>query len=493
MGYILALDQGTSSSRALIFNEDARIISLAQKETTLLYPQAGWVEQDPLEIWESQRSVAIQAITKANISLDEITAIGITNQRESIIAWDRNTGAPLYNAIIWQDRRTTTLCESLVLEGLEDTILKKTGLVIHPYFSASKIKWLMETRKEVKQSAENNSLCIGTIDSWILFKLSGGTSFATDHTNASRTMLYNIHTASWDEELLKIFEVPKNCLPGIQDSSSEFGVATMELKGIPIYGIAGDQHAALLGQCCTKKGMIKNTYGTGCFLLMHTGDTPITSTNRLLTTLTFQKNSYALEGSVFIGGAAVQWIRDGLGLISASSEIESLAAQVPDTAGVYFVPAFNGLGAPYWDTKAEGIITGIRGTTTKTHIARATLESMAFQTRDVVHAMSKDSSTTPTELRVDGGASVNNILLQFQSDILDIPVVRPVISETTALGAAFLAGLRCGLWRNFSEIEKTWKAEKRFEPKIPQSKREALLEGWSRAIAKSRYQEILSQ
>jgi glycerol kinase len=492
MGYILSLDQGTSSSRALIFDKNARIISTAQKETTLRYPHHGWVEQDPMEIWETQISVAHEAMSNANISKKQITAIGITNQRETTIAWDRENGKPLHHAIIWQDLRTAPLCEEIIHSGLEPAITDTTGLIVHPYFSATKMKWLLENSGEVKDAAKRNSLCMGTVDAWLLYKLTAGSAFVTDHTNASRTMLYNIHTRTWDDELLKLFGIRKNFLPGVQDSGSHFGIAKGELEDIPICGIAGDQHAALLGQCCTKKGMVKNTYGTGCFLLMHSGSDPVKSGNRLLTTLTSDKNFYALEGSIFIGGAAVQWLRDGLGLISSSSEIESLASSVPDSSGVYFVPAFNGLGAPYWDTKASGIICGITGATTKAHIARATLESMAFQTADVVRAMSKDIGTAPGELRVDGGASVNDLLLQFQSDILDVPVVRPGISETTAFGAAILAGLQSGFWKDFSEIEQIWSIDKRFEPLISQSKRDQLMEGWHEAVARSRYRSTTS-
>lgn len=487
MSYVLALDQGTSSSRAIIFNSKAEILSSAQKETTLNYPKSGWVEQDPVEIWESQLSVALEAISKARISRKEISSIGITNQRESIVAWDRASGKVLYPAIIWQDQRSTSYCNKLLEQGFEKIINNKTGLLSNPYFSATKMKWLLEQVDAVAKAAEKGTLSLGTIDCWLLYNLTGGTSFATDHTNASRTMLYNIHTASWDTELLNHFGIPEIALPHIGDSSSYFGTAVGELKDMPICGIAGDQHAALLGQCCTQEGMIKNTYGTGCFILLNTGTKATTSTNKLLTTLSYEKLSYALEGSVFTGGAAVRWLRDGLGLIQSSTDIEELASSVHDSGGVHFVPAFNGLGAPYWDTEAKAIISGISANTKSGHLARATLESMAFQSADVIQAMSRDTGKTPRELRVDGGAAVNDLLLQFQADILDIPVIRPHILETTALGAAFLAGLASDIWSDWDEIEENWKAQKIFEPTITQSKREELLDAWLSAIKKSRH------
>lgn len=484
MKYILSLDQGTSSSRAIVFDNYANSISIAQKETRLIYPKAGWVEQDPEEIWQSQINVAIEAIKKAKLEPKDISAIGITNQRESIILWDKKSGQALYNAIIWQDLRTVDICNELL--KYEDTITKKTGLIIHPYFSASKIKWLIENNEKVKRAHLEDNLLIGTIDTWLLYKLTGSKCFATEHTNASRTMLYNINENKWDDELLNIFGISKSSLPNIQDSCSEFGIAEVQLKGIPICGIAGDQQAALLGNACIKKGMIKNTYGTGCFMLMNTGEDSNTSKNKLLKTCITQKNEFALEGSVFTGGEIIKWLRDKLGIISSSSEVEEIANKVPDSAGVYIVPAFNGLGAPYWDINARGIISGLTASISKEHIVRASLESMAYQSMDLIFAMEKDSSIKINELRVDGGASVNDTLLQFQANILQIPVIRPKISETTALGAAFLAGLGSGIWSSLNEIENLWKSDKTFEPNMNSSKRDDLIDGWNNAIKKCR-------
>jgi len=484
MKYLLSLDQGTSSSRAIVFDNNANFISIAQKETRLIYPKSGWVEQDAEEIWQSQISVAVEAIKKAKLEPKDISAIGITNQRESIILWDKKSGQALYNAIIWQDLRTVDICNEL--NKHEDTITKKTGLIIHPYFSGSKIKWLIDNSEKIRRAHLEDNLLIGTIDSWLLYKLTGSKSFATEHTNASRTMLYNINENKWDDELLNIFGISKSSLPNIQDSCSEFGIAEGELKGIPICGIAGDQQAALLGNACIKKGMIKNTYGTGCFMLMNTGADSSISKNKLLKTCITQKNEFALEGSVFTGGEIIKWLRDKLGIISSSSEVEEIANKVPDSAGVYIVPAFNGLGAPYWDTNARGIISGLTASTSKEHIVRASLESMAYQSMDLIFAMEKDSSIKINELRVDGGAAVNNTLLQFQANILQIPVIRPKISETTALGAAFLAGLGSGIWSSLNEIENLWKADKTFEPNMNSSKRDDLIDGWKNAIKKCR-------
>lgn len=490
MQYILSLDQGTSSSRAIIFNQDGHVVSQSSKETTLLYPQAGYVEQDAEEIWISQKQVALNALSQANLTAKDIAAIGITNQRETVILWDRLSGLPIYKAIVWQDIRTAQRCEELKKAGHDSLLTNKTGLIINPYFSATKIQWVFENVPRAKELASAGNLCIGTVDTWLVFKLTEGKSFVTDTTNASRTMLFDIHNGTWDTELLSLFSIPSSCLPSIQKSSSLFGECENEFKGIPICGIAGDQHAALFGQSCTKEGMIKNTYGTGCFTLIHSGNKAPKSTHGSLTTLACQTGSqpeYALEGSVFIGGAAVKWLRDGLGIIESSSEIEALSRKVKSSEGVYFVPAFNGLGAPYWDTHARGLITGITASTNKAHIARATIESMAFQTADVIFSMLKDLKTKPSELRVDGGAACNNLLLQFQADILNIRVTRPKVLETTALGAAYLAGLEIVCWKNVSEVESLREVDQVFEPRIKVQERELLLEGWNSAIKKSRH------
>ncbi len=489
MQYILALDQGTSSSRAIIFNQEGHIVSQSSKETTLLYPHPGYVEQDAEEIWHSQKQVALNALSQANLTAKDISAIGITNQRETVILWDRISGLPIYNAIVWQDIRTASRCEELKIGGHEALITDKTGLIINPYFSATKMQWVLENIPRAKKLANEGNLCIGTVDTWLVFKLTQGKSFVTDSTNASRTMLFNIHSGTWDANLLSLFSIPLSSLPDIQKSTSLFGECEDEFKGVPICGIAGDQHAALFGQSCTKEGMIKNTYGTGCFTLIHSGNKSPKSTHGLLTTLACQTGSdpeFALEGGVFIGGAAVKWLRDGLGIIKSSSEVEALSKQVETSEGVYFVPAFNGLGAPHWDTHAKGLITGITASTNKAHIARATVESMAYQTADVIFSMLKDLETSPLELRVDGGAACNDILLQFQANILDIRVTRPKILETTALGVAYLAGLEIGCWRNISEIESLREIDKIFEPSIRASERDLLLGGWNSAIKKSR-------
>jgi glycerol kinase len=494
MSFILALDQGTSSSKAIIFNKEGNIVSQAQIETTLLYPQDGWVEQDPEEIWNSQKNAALEAMRKANLTRKQIAAIGITNQRETTILWNRSSGKAYGNAIIWQDTRTSSICAELRRRGHESTIKSKTGLTLHPYFSATKMAWLIETIPEAKACLQNGTLGIGTVDTWLLYKLTQGQSYSTDTTNASRTMLYNIHHSNWDNELLSLFSIP-DTLPSIQPSSSCFGEGEDEFKGIPIAGIAGDQHAALFGQCCFKEGMIKNTYGTGCFILMHTGTTPKESSHNLLTTRASTSGTsqeYALEGSIFIGGAAVQWIRDGLGIINSSTDIETLAKEVDSSGGIYFVPAFNGLGAPHWDTQAQGILSGIKASTNKAHIARATIESMAFQSADVITSMLKDAPSSTKELRVDGGASCNNLLLQFQSDLLDIPVIRPKILETTALGAAYLAGLAINYWSSTSEIESFWKVDRTFTPMINESQRKNYLEGWHLAVSKSKLKRDLN-
>ncbi|MBK8518161.1 MAG: glycerol kinase GlpK [Saprospiraceae bacterium] len=485
--YILALDQGTTSSRAIVFDKSGKIISIAQKEFTQYFPQAGWVEHDPNEIWSTQIGVAAEAITKAGINVQQIAGIGITNQRETTVVWDRNTGQPIYNAIVWQDRRTAAFCDQLKSEGRSDLIQQKTGLIIDAYFSASKIKWILDNVDGARTQAEHGKLCFGTIDTWLLWKLTNGKIHATDVTNASRTMLCNIHTLQWDGELQDIFDIPGNMLPQIRSSSEVYGHTDQIFTSanIPIAGIAGDQQAALFGQMCIEPGMVKNTYGTGCFMLLNTGTKAVISHHKLLTTVAWKIGDithYALEGSVFIAGAVVQWLRDGLQLIRNSSEIESLATQVENADGVYVVPAFAGLGAPYWNQHARGTITGITRGTTSAHIARASLESIAFQTLDVLKAMEADAGINIKELRVDGGATVNNFLMQFQSDMLQCSVVRPAVTETTALGAAYLAGLATGFWKDIDEIKEQWRADRSFKPEITSEKRMDLYEGWSKAI-----------
>ncbi len=485
--YILALDQGTTSSRAIVFDKSGKIISIAQKEFTQYFPQAGWVEHDPNEIWSTQIGVAAEAITKAGINVQQIAGIGITNQRETTVVWDRNTGQPIYNAIVWQDRRTAAFCDQLKSEGRSDLIQQKTGLIIDAYFSASKIKWILDNVDGARTQAEHGKLCFGTIDTWLLWKLTNGKIHATDVTNASRTMLCNIHTLQWDGELQDIFDIPGNMLPQIRSSSEVYGHTDQIFTSanIPIAGIAGDQQAALFGQMCIEPGMVKNTYGTGCFMLLNTGTKAVISHHKLLTTVAWKIGDithYALEGSVFIAGAVVQWLRDGLQLIRNSSEIESLATQVENSDGVYVVPAFAGLGAPYWNQHARGTITGITRGTTSAHIARASLESIAFQTLDVLKAMEADAGINIKELRVDGGATVNNFLMQFQSDMLQCSVVRPAVTETTALGAAYLAGLATGFWKDIDEIKEQWRADRSFKPEITSEKRMDLYEGWSKAI-----------
>lgn len=489
MKFILALDQGTTSSRAIVFNSDGAIVASDQKETKQIYPQPGWLEHAPTEIWESQRDVAVGAIRKAGITTKDLAGIGLTNQRETTIVWDRKTGEPIANAIVWQDRRTKPFCDQMRRDGLSQLISERTGLVIDPYFSGTKVRWLLDNVSGARAKADRGELAFGTVDSWLIWKLTKGASHVTDPTNASRTMLFNIRTGDWDHELLRVFGIPKSMLPKVVPSCGFIANATDALSGIPISGIAGDQQSALFGQMCTKPGMVKNTYGTGCFLLMNVGESPTVSTNRLITTVACQTGTnltYALEGSVFVAGAGVQWLRDGLGIIKSSSDVESLAKTVETTNGVYIVPAFSGLGAPYWDDGARGIITGITGGTTKAHIARATLEAMAYQTADLVAAMRQDFKQPLLELRVDGGASVNNLLMQFQADLLGIPVLRPVISETTALGAAYLAGLSAGVWKDTSAIESQWRIEKRFEPSIGDSERRTLMDGWHEAVRRSR-------
>ncbi|MGB5007340.1 MAG: glycerol kinase GlpK [Ferruginibacter sp.] len=485
--YILALDQGTTSSRAIIFDEKGAMITTVQKEFTQIFPQPGWVEHDAGEIWSTQLGVAAEAITKAGLSPENIAAIGITNQRETTVVWERATGKPICNAIVWQDRRTASFCDELRTKGLDKTIRQKTGLIVDAYFSASKIKWILDHVEGAREKAAKGELCFGTIDTWLVWNLTKGQVHVTDVSNASRTMLCNIHTGQWDGELEKIFDIPGNMLPQIRSSSEVYGTTQNILTShnIPIAGIAGDQQAALFGQMCTKPGMVKNTYGTGCFMLMNTGEQPVISNNNLLTTIAWKVNGithYALEGSVFIAGAVVQWLRDGLEVIKRSGDVETLAASVQDTDGVYFIPAFAGLGAPHWNQYAKGTMVGITRGTTAAHIARASLESIAYQTMDVLNAMEADSGITIKELRVDGGATVNNLLMQFQADILNTKVVRPKVSETTALGAAYLAGLAVGYWKSIDHIQDQWQVDVQFESRMPEAKQAELKKGWQRAI-----------
>ncbi|MES2330196.1 MAG: glycerol kinase GlpK [Bacteroidota bacterium] len=484
--YILSFDQGTTSSRAIVFDKKGAIISVAQKEFTQIFPKPGWVEHDANEIWSTQLGVAAEAITKAGLTVANIAGIGITNQRETTVVWDRATGQPIHNAIVWQDRRTAAFCDTLK-DGTDKTIQQKTGLVVDAYFSATKVKWILDNVNGARDRANKGELCFGTVDSWLLWKLTNGTVHATDVSNASRTMLFNIHSLQWDEELLKIFDVPASMLPEVRSSSEVYGHTQNILTAhtIPIAGIAGDQQAALFGQMCTQPGMVKNTYGTGCFMLMNTGEKAIASTNNLLTTVAWKVNGithYALEGSVFIAGAVVQWLRDGLKIIRTSAEVETLAAEVESSDGVYVVPAFAGLGAPYWNQHARGTIVGITRGTTGAHFARAALDSIAYQTMDVLKAMEADAGIAIKELRVDGGATANNLLMQFQSDLLNTKVVRPTVVETTALGAAYLAGLAVGYWSSTEDIQQQWQMERVFSPSMDDARRNELSEGWKRAI-----------
>lgn len=484
---ILALDQGTTSSRAILFDQEGLIIATAQKEFTQIFPAPSWVEHDPMEIWSTQIGVASEVISKHGIDKFDIAAIGITNQRETTVVWNKLTGMPIYNAIVWQDRRTADFCNQLKQEGKQPFIQEKTGLIIDAYFSASKIKWILDHVEGARAQAEKGELCFGTIDSWLVWKLTNGAHHITDATNASRTMLYNIHELKWDTALLELFNIPIAILPEVKSSSEVYGHTDLLVTNqqIPIAGIAGDQQAALFGQICTAPGMVKNTYGTGCFMLMHTGEQAFISKNNLLTTIALQRNGktfYALEGSVFIGGAVVQWLRDGLHIIRDSDQVENLAAQVKDTDGVYMVPAFTGLGAPYWNQHAKGTITGITRGTNAAHIARAALESIAYQTYDVLKAMESDAQIPIAELRVDGGATKNNLLMQFQSNILNTKVIRPTIIETTALGAAYLAGLAVGFWKDENEIAAKWKVAQVFNPILAQADIQKGIEGWKKAI-----------
>lgn len=484
--YILSLDQGTTSSRAIIFNHAGEIVSLAQKEFTQIYPQPGWVEHNANEIWSTQISVITEAMAKAKLTPADLAAIGITNQRETTVVWDKKTGLPVCHAIVWQDRRTAAYCNSLKDEGWDQKIQEKTGLIIDAYFSATKVKWILDNIPDARQKAEAGQLLFGTVDTWLIWNLTGGERHVTDVTNASRTMFFNINTMAWDEELLELFSIPKAMLPEVCASSEVIGqtAGLIFASRIPIAGIAGDQQAALFGQMCTKPGMVKNTYGTGCFMLMNIGEKPTLSKNKLVTTVAWKigsKVTYALEGSIFIGGAVVQWLRDGLGIITSSPEVEGLAQSVDDNGGLYLVPAFAGLGAPYWNQEARGIMVGLTRGTTAAHLARAALESIAFQTMDVLNAMEADAGTAIQELRVDGGATTDDLLMQIQADVLHAQVVRPEITETTAMGAAYLAGLAVGYWSNAEEIEAQWKIERRFRPS-GQNNRNAMISGWQKAV-----------
>lgn len=484
--YILALDQGTTSSRAIVFDHEGNMISVAQKEFTQIYPHPGWVEHNPDEIWSTQAGVSFEALTRVGINSTQVAAIGITNQRETTIVWDRETGEPVYNAIVWQDRRTAAYCDQIRQTGHGTRIRQKTGLVIDAYFSATKIKWILDHVKGARKLAAQGKLAFGTIDSWLLWKLSEGAVHATDVSNASRTMLYNIQTLEWDDELLDIFDIPASILPVVKSSSEIYCTASgLFPTPVAVAGIAGDQQASLFGQLCIKKGMVKNTYGTGCFMMMHTGEKPIASENNLLTTVAWKignRVDYALEGSIFIAGAVVQWLRDSLGIIRTSGEVEKLAAGVPDNGGVYFVPAFAGLGAPHWNQHARGTMVGLTRGSTAAHIARAALESIAFQTLEVLQAMEADSGIIIKEIRVDGGATVNDLLMQFQADISGTRVVRPVVTETTALGAAYLAGLAVGFWENTDDLEHHQQVNRTFEAQMSASQVHSLVGGWENAI-----------
>jgi glycerol kinase len=489
--YILALDQGTTSSRAIVFDHDGAIVALAQREFPQIFPKPGWVEHDPREIWTTQISVAIEALGRAQVRPRDIAAIGITNQRETTVVWDRDTGEPVCNAIVWQDRRTAEFCDRLKADGHEALVRERTGLVIDAYFSGSKIRWILDHVPGARERAEAGRLAFGTVDSWLVWKLTSGDTHITDVTNASRTMLFNINTLSWDQDLLRLLNVPASMLPDVRASSEVYGrvSTTLGVADVPIAGIAGDQQAALFGQMCVSPGLSKNTYGTGCFLLQNTGTRPVPSANRLVTTVAWKigdRTEYALEGSVFIGGAVVQWLRDGLGLIGTSPDVERLAASVDDNGGVYLVPAFAGLGAPHWDPYARGLMIGITRGTTSGHLARAAIESIAYQVDDLLDAVSRDSGITLGELRVDGGAAGNDALLQFQADLLGVAVVRPAVTETTALGAAYLAGLAVGFWASPAEIAGQWRVDRRFEPAMARADADRLRERWREAVSRSR-------
>lgn len=487
--YVIAIDQGTTSSRAIIFDHGSRIVASAQKEFTQIFPQPGWVEHDANEIWLSVMAVLMEVMGASGISPSQIEAIGITNQRETAVVWDRRTGIPVYNAIVWQSRQTADICDWLREGGYEEMIREKTGLLIDPYFSATKVKWILDNVEGARERADRGELLFGTIDTWLVWKLSGGAAHVTDYSNASRTLLYNIHELCWDQELLELFGIPSSMLPEVKPSSCRYGVTVpyhFFQTEVPIAGVAGDQQAALFGQACFQPGMAKNTYGTGCFMLMNTGNVPIASKNGLLTTIAWGVDGqveYALEGSIFVAGSAIQWLRDGLQLIRTAPESEEVAMAVEDSGGVYVVPAFVGLGAPYWDDRARGAVFGLTRGTTKAHFVRATLESLAYQTKDILLAMMQDSGISLKKLKVDGGAVANNLLMQFQSDILDVSVERPVVSETTALGAAYLAGLAVEFWKDKNEVIENYQVDRVFEPQIDEERREKLYAGWKKAVA----------
>ena len=485
--YLMALDQGTTSSRCIIFNKKGEIVSLAQKEFTQYFPQSGWVEHDANEIWASQAGVMTEAMAKCSIEAEEIAAIGITNQRETTIVWDKETGEPIYHAIVWQCRRTADYVDRLKEEGYDKVIKEKTGLIVDPYFSATKIKWILDHVEGAREKADPGKLLFGTVDTWLIYKMTKGRVFATDVTNASRTMLYNIHSLCWDEELLDKFGIPASMLPEVKQSSEVYGMTRKSLLGepVPIAGVAGDQQAALFGQCCFEAGQSKNTYGTGCFLLMNTGEQAVDSKHGLLTTIAIGRNGkvqYALEGSVFVAGAAIKWLRDELKLIDNAAETEELANSVPDSNGVYVVPAFTGLGAPYWNAYARGAVFGLSRGANRAHFVRATLESLAYQSLDVIRAMEEDAEIAVTSLRVDGGASANDFLLQFQADILNGEIIRPKVAETTALGAAYLAGLAVGYYQDVDEIQSNWQRDKEFTPRFREEERERLYAGWKDCV-----------
>lgn len=491
MKYIMALDQGTTSSRCILFNHEGQIVSMAQKEFEQMYPKPGWVEQDPMEIWASQLAVATEALSKIRVTADDLAGIGITNQRETTILWDKETGKPVYNAIVWQCRRTADAIKQLEKDGLADYVKEHTGLVPDAYFSASKIAWILDHVEGVRESAEKGEILFGTVDTWLIWNLTKGKVHVTDYTNASRTMLYDIHKLCWDEKIMEYFSIPSCILPKVVPSSSVYGMSAAKILGgeVPIAGAAGDQQAALFGQCCFERGQVKNTYGTGSFILMNTGDIPVSSKNGLLTTMAASLDDtpqYALEGSVFVAGAAIQWLRDGLHLIDSAKESETLASQVEDSNGVYIVPAFTGLGAPYWDSYARGSVFGLTRGCEKAHFVRATLESIAYQTNDVIHAMQEDLGEALSSLKVDGGASANNLLLQFQSDITKTIVERPECVETTALGAAYLAGLATGYWKDLDEIKENWQLGAAFTPQMEEALRAQSLKGWKKAVACTR-------
>lgn len=491
MSYILALDQGTTSSRAIVFDHRGQIKAMAQREFEQIFPRAGWVEHDPNEIWSSQSGVAAEAVSRAGAVAKDIAAIGITNQRETTIVWDRRTGQPIYNAIVWQDRRTAGICDHLKTDGHGPRIKQKTGLIVDAYFSGTKVQWILDNVEGAREKAEDGQLAFGTVDSWLVWKLTGGKEHITDVTNAARTLLYDIHKGEWDEELLQILDVPRSMLPEVCSSSEVYGHTGEEMFAapIPIAGIAGDQQAALFGQQCTERGMVKNTYGTGCFVVMNTGEEAVTSENDLLTTVAWKigdRTEYALEGSIFIGGAVVQWLRDGLQMIRSASEVEDLARTVDDNGGMYLVPAFVGLGAPHWDQYARGAAVGLTRGVTAGHFARAALEGIAYQVADVLEAMEADSGITSKELRVDGGAAANDLLLQFQADINGVPTIRPKVTETTALGAAYLAGLAVGYWEDTDAIKEQWQEDHTFAPTMQQDEVNELRDGWQRALERAK-------